>query len=86
MLASFHKNFEKKFEKLSVKTQKQFYKKLEIFLSNPFHDSLNNHPLRGEFKDSRSISITGDIRAIYRIIDEDNILFVTIGSHSELYE
>ena len=86
MLVSFHKNFEKKFEKLPAKTQKQFYKKLELFLSNPFHKSLNNHPLHGEFEDSRSINITGDTRAIYMIINENNVLFMTIASHSELYD
>jgi len=45
---------------------------------------LNNHSLSGEWRGYRSIDITGDIRAVYRIENEIN-LFVAIGSHNQLY-
>lgn len=37
------------------------------------------------FEQYRSIDVTGDIRAIYKTIDEYTIEFAYIGTHHELY-
>ena len=81
----FHKNFEKQYKKLKRERQDKTQEKLELFLENPFHPRLNNHPLKGKYTDYRSINITGDLRAVYKFIDEDKCIFVIIDKHSNLY-
>ncbi len=86
MRYSTSKSFEKQFSKLSKKIKNKTIIQLEIFIDDAFHISLNNHSLRGEWSNYRSINITADIRAIYKDIDNSVAHFVAIGSHSELYE
>lgn len=81
----FHKNFERQYQKLNKKQQEKLRKRLSLFLENPFHSSLNNHPLRGKYLDYRSINIAGDLRAIYKSLGVDECIFVVLGTHSELY-
>jgi addiction module RelE/StbE family toxin len=59
--------------------------RVKSFTDNIFAPLLNNHPLHGEFAGSRSINITGDIRAVYKKIEPDSVYFYKIGTHSELY-
>ncbi len=84
MKIDFHKKFTKKFKKFPKKMQEQFYEKLGIFGIDQFDPLLNNHAVHYPYEGCRSINITGDIRALYEIID-DTALFIRIGSHSELY-
>jgi addiction module RelE/StbE family toxin len=84
MDAYLHRGFVKKFKKLQPKIQEKFNERLSIFLTNPTDESLNNHSVEKAFPNCRSINITGDYRAIYTIEDKTAI-FITIGTHSELY-
>jgi mRNA-degrading endonuclease YafQ of YafQ-DinJ toxin-antitoxin module len=84
MEISFHKNFRKKFQKLPPNIKKRFSERLGLFFENKFDESLNNHSVEKAFPSCRSINITGDYRAIFS--EGDNlIVFLAIGSHSELY-
>ena len=80
----FQKKFKKKIKKISPKIQDQFYERLDVFIKNQNHKILNNHSVDKTFTDCRSINVTGDYRAIFK---EDNnvIVFINIGTHSELY-
>ncbi len=82
----FHKNFEKKFIKLSFKVQESFKNRCNLFMQNRYLHSLNNHPLRGDRKGQWSINITGDWRAIYFLKEKDIIVFIDIDTHSNLYK
>lgn len=86
MKIGLKRHFRKQFDKLPHKTQKIFYDKLRIFVIDPFDPILNNHKLHGELKNTRSINISGDIRAIYEELDENRVLFLMIGSHNNLYK
>ena len=81
----FHKNFEKQLNRLQPYLREQFYERLTIFLKNPFHSQLQNHELAGGYKGSWSINISGDIRAIYDVVDDGVIQFTHIGTHHQLY-
>lgn len=81
----FHKNFEKGYGKLSIKTKNQVKKRLKFFIEDPFHPLLSNHVLHGEQQSFRSINITGDLRAVYRMKDDHAAEFVIIDTHSNLY-
>lgn len=85
MKVLFHKSFEKDYTKLSSKEQARFKERLVVFMKDQFDPILSNHPLLGKYKGYRSISIGGDIRAIYKLLKTDNVIFVAIGTHSKLY-
>lgn len=84
MDAYLHRLFLKKFKKLPVKIRSRFGERLELFLAMPTDPSLNNHSVEKVFPDCRSINITGDYRAIFKV-EQDTVIFITIGTHAELY-
>jgi mRNA-degrading endonuclease YafQ of YafQ-DinJ toxin-antitoxin module len=84
MDAYLHRTFLKRFRKLPLKIQEKFGERLELFLKNPTEPSLNNHSVEKRFPECRSINVTGDYRAIFKL-QKDTAIFITIGTHSELY-
>ncbi len=80
------KKFDKQFSKFSDKVKNQCIEKIEIFMQNPYYETLNNHNLGGKYRGCKSIDVTGDIRIIYEILEKNIAYFLAIGSHSELYK
>ena len=85
MRALFHKNFRKQYQKFHPSEKQRFKERRDIFLNDPFHAVLNNHALLGKYHGYRSINVTGDLRALYKLIGKDLALFVAIDRHSNLY-
>lgn len=85
MKIKYHRSFEKDFKKIPNHIKEKFFVRQSLFIKNLFSPLLHNHALTGEYSGYRSINITGDYRAIYEETD-DGILFVKIGTHSELYQ
>ena len=85
MKIRFHKRFSNDFNRLDSKMSRAFEMRLKEFYQNPYEAKLNNHPLQGKWQGYRSINISGDCRAVYKEIDEGEVIFITIGSHSRLY-
>ena len=79
------KQFEKDFSKLSKSTKLKAIATFQKFVKNPNEITLRNHELVGKLKDFYSINVTGDIRAVYIVLESDLVQFVAIGSHSKLY-
>ncbi len=86
MRVEFHRNFKKQYKKLPLQERKRCDQRIALFLSDPFHPTLHNHALSGEYRKYRSINITGDERAVYEPITKDIAFFIFLGTHSELYE
>ena len=86
MVIYLHRNFKKRYKKLSPSYRKKFKERRDLFLKDPFHSLLHNHVLFGTYDGFRSINIGGDVRVLYEQIDDDTVLFITIGTHSDLYE
>jgi len=80
-----HKRFDKRFRKLREGERKRFCDRRDAFLRNQFDPILDNHPLHGEYAGWRSINVGGDLRAVYRMVDEDTAYFIALGTHPELY-
>jgi addiction module RelE/StbE family toxin len=80
-----HRQFEKDYKVLRPNQKKKFKERRNLFLEDPFHPLLNNHPLQGKYTGYRSINIGGDLRAIFKARDSDTIVFVAIGPHGRLY-
>ncbi|TSC67999.1 MAG: Uncharacterized protein G01um101466_583 [Parcubacteria group bacterium Gr01-1014_66] len=86
MRAILHRNFTKRYKRLTETERHRFRERRDIFLKNPFHPLLNNHALSGTYQGCRSINITDNLRATYEQIDRDIAHFITLGIHPELYE
>ena len=86
MNIEYHRKFVKTFVKLPEKIKSKFYEKLLIFEKNPSDPVLNNHSVEYMYPDCRSINVTGDYRALFKSGSADSVMFMKIGTHSELYE
>ena len=82
----FQKSFEKKYIKLPKKIKEKVKKRNILFESDPYNPVLNNHALSGKYTSYRSINVTGDLRIVYKLINKNIALFITVGTHSELYK
>lgn len=85
MIVVFHKNFEKQFKKLPRKIRDKVASRIELFVKNPTDPRLRDHGLIAKYQGYRSINITGDYRAIYKLHNKQAI-FTHIGTHSQLYK
>lgn len=86
MILEYHPNFKKQYKKLPQTQKKRFAAALKVFSVQPYHPSLYNHPLKGNWKGHRSVSFGGDWRAHYVPISKNIAFFVAIGTHSQLYK
>jgi addiction module RelE/StbE family toxin len=85
MYIEYRNTYKKMFQSLS-KDEKVLTKAvLELFIENPNHPSLRNHPLDPPLERYRTISVDDDLRILFRIIDTDIALFLKIGTHDEIY-
>lgn len=83
--------FSREFIKMSNKCPKNIRSKirerLDLFKIDPYNPILNNHSLKGKYKDLRSINITGDWRVIYKPNKTHTIaMLLLVGTHSMLYD
>ena len=85
MKIEFHRNFKKQYKKSTLKVRRQFDEQLHLFIRDSFDPILNNHPLHGKYKGYRSINISGDYRALYKLRDKDVAVFSYLSTHSDLY-
>lgn len=75
----------KAIDSFDAKTQEKIYGALETIKVNPFWDN-KIKKLRGELKGRFRYRI-GEIRIIYRVVDEIKTIFVeTIGSRGSIYK
>lgn len=72
----FTERFQKKYKRLQPKIQKQFEKRLELFIKNQNHPLLRVHPLKGNLVGLRAFSVTGDFRVTYRLFDQRNLSYL----------
>jgi addiction module RelE/StbE family toxin len=86
MNVDFTKSFNKQFRKLPLKKQLAARDSIALFLQSPSDIKLRSHSLKGEWNGFYSISAGGDLRLHYKLIDTTKVLFVAIGSHSQLYK
>lgn len=81
-------NFVTKLKRSNVRVRKHFKERILLFVKDPNNPQLNNHTLRDEYQEYRSIDITSDWRAIFkevRIGEETVAYFIALGTHRELY-
>jgi addiction module RelE/StbE family toxin len=59
--------------------------KVVVFLQERNSPSLELHKLKGQLKDVWAFSVEKDLRIIVDLRDREKILFVSIGSHDQVY-
>lgn len=84
----YSKRFLKQFKRAPKTIRESFQKRVALFLKDPYDPQLRNHALTGSLQRYRSINITGDWRALFRLVDRKEkavLFFDALGTHSELY-
>lgn len=85
---NFHKSFLKSYGKRIKNDQKlklQAINRVELFKTDRSNSILKDHQLTGEKQGLRAFSITGDIRIVYRLVSDNFVEFLDIGSHNQVY-
>jgi addiction module RelE/StbE family toxin len=85
---SFDNSFKRAFKKRikgNKTLEKKFRDKLEQFQKNPFEPSLKTHKLSGKLKDLWSFTIEYDQRVVFYFTDNNDAVFIDIGSHDQVY-
>ncbi len=77
--------FDKLFARLERKIQEKAAEKTEIFKENPFHPILRTEKLHPKKHDVWSFRVDIDYRIVFRFLEKDNIEFMFIGHHNQIY-
>lgn len=88
MKVNLYHSFTKAFKKRVVPNPKlitQTEERIALFKSDRKNPLLKDHGLVGAKKRLRAFSITGDIRIVYLPLSEDEVIFIDIGSHNQVY-
>lgn len=88
MNIELHPDFQKSYNKRIANNRKlveKTSKRLELFQKDSKNPTLKDHQLKGDKRNFRAFSITGDIRIIYLRVSKDHIILVDIGTHNQVY-
>lgn len=88
MKIRLHRLFKKYYRGRIISSPKlviQTTERIAIFKSDPRNPLLKDHSLTGAKKELRAFSITGDIRIVYLPVSEEEVIFIDIGSHNQVY-
>ena len=83
-----HKRFEKNFQvriNPAPKLVKQFEESLLLFINGVSDYPIYDHALSGKLSGKRAFSVAGDLRVVYKIVD-DTCILLDIGSHNQVYK
>jgi addiction module RelE/StbE family toxin len=86
MNVDYSKSFDEQFRNLSRLNKQSVRDAVELFIDEPFHISLRNHPLKEQWRGYRSISADDDLRLHFKMTSKSRTIFVAVGSHNQLYK
>ena len=87
MEIKYHKDFLKNYKKRiapNPSLSENFDRQLRIFLQSPHDTILKDHKLAGRKKSLRAFSVTGDIRVVYGVANNEIWLY-DVGTHNQVY-
>lgn len=88
MKIKLYRGFKKAYKVRIASNQKLAHKtaqKIILFKYDSKDPILKDHGLSGAKRGLRAFSITGDIRIVYLPVSEDEVIFLDIGSHNQVY-
>ena len=65
--------------------QDTFWQRVELFINNPYDPILKTHRLSGKLKSMWAFSLGYDLRVVFYFQTTQNVVFVDIGTHNEVY-
>ncbi len=77
--------FAKNYKKLPIRIKLLAEKREKIFRNNPYDPRLKTHRLTGKLSGFWSFSVDYKTRIIFEIRSENEIWFLAIGSHNQVY-
>lgn len=89
LIIEYSATFNKQRKDAPLEVKSAFRDALELFLDHPDHPNLRNHALREEYAGFRSIDVTEDWRALFKIREskfKKVITFHVLGTHAQLYK
>ncbi len=78
--------FEKRYQELPIFVQKKAEKQERLFQQNPLHYSLHTEKLEPKSKQVWSFRIDRKYRILFRFINGNKVLFLTVGPHDWIYK
>jgi len=84
---AFSPSFKKKLDllrKRDIKLWRKLKKQLEFFQNDPQHPSLRIHKLKGELRNTWSLSVTMSFRLVF--IEDEEYYFFDLGTHDYVYK
>lgn len=89
MEVSFSESFKKAYRKRikSTEIESEFWRRLDMFIIDPFDSKLKTHKLSGKLKGLWSFSIEYDLRVVFFFTNgkQKKAVFVDLGTHDEVY-
>ncbi|EKE05720.1 MAG: Plasmid stabilization system [uncultured bacterium] len=88
MIIKFDSKYIKSYRKRirnNIKVRFKVADRIKLFVENQNNPIIKDHQLTGAKKDYRAFWITGDIRIIYFPVSKDEVLFIDIGTHNQVY-
>ncbi len=82
MIISLSSRFIKSYQRLPDKIKKQAKEKEYIFRNDPFDSRIRLHKLVGKEKENWAFSVNHSYRIKFIFIEDDEVLFLDIGTHS----
>ena len=83
--ATFEKQWLKYLKKLTDKEKEQLKDRLAIFREDAFDKRLKTHHLKGNLKEYYAFSISYSDRIVFKLLADEEILFIAIGNHDVCY-
>jgi len=83
--AAFEKRFKKYATQMTVVQRRRLKIRLEIFKEDVFDKRLKTHKLKGELAGYYAFSISHSDRIVFKILDDEGIYLMEIGSHDICY-
>jgi mRNA-degrading endonuclease YafQ of YafQ-DinJ toxin-antitoxin module len=80
-----HKRYDKMWAKLNREQQLQVLAALKLFMGNQRSQKLRIHQLKGGYYPQYSMSAGGDLRVHYLRVNDDKVVLMMVGTHSQLY-
>ena len=78
--------FVRRYRKLTSAIKKKAEKQERLFRDNPFHPSLHTEKLEPKGKQIWSFRIDRSYRVLFRFIEADHVVFLTVGPHDWIYK
>lgn len=82
--AKFQKNYRKRV-KPNLHLRAKYVERVEIFSVDQNNEILRDHKLGGKLRGCRAFSITGDFRVVYLKMSENEVIFLNVGTHNQVY-